>query len=1341
MADQPLVEKGNIDPLSGDPAQYLINPVTQDVEFATTLSDAARLRDEQQFVPATAQQIDLFRKGYQALQKEEAERARVRAEPVKQRAAAFAERLGEFLNPADLVYGATRLPLPSEIVPKAKQAIKEALPPALLPTAREAARASESALRFVEPSLAEAMPGGVGTLEALKAYAKIERPSLAYVEAAAAPLVTSAIETKLGITTPEARAARAEEFPGMGWVALGASIVTPMGIEAALEKGALRAGTKAFGAAERAVIAEAEATRALDAVKAAAGPAVNAADARVLEAQEYLNYARSAGTPADIVDAEQGLAAAQRSAAQTQSIYDSAIATAEGRLSPELLPATTEAAARKAAAESFKAQEALVKASTDAKTYAARADLFQALGRKRAPTAMNLVSEGIGRPIVQAAEETTTALINRMPGANRAPQIIKDIVAKGVANGLGSAAEGAVFSLGQVANEDVLGPDHKLTGEQVLAAMEDGAWFGLKLGALAGAGMPAVKGVGDALSTLGGGLRDWTQKWYGNYAAERTGARRDTLDVAYDTRARFLEEDPGAVIEQEILARRPAPAEPVPPTPPEAPTPTPIPEKPLPYKPEVFPKFVPEMELGKPAPPKLRPADLDKAAFEFSDALSEEKAQLDSLYKSYNKEFAPAEDIPLVNEHYENLVRAERTKAKNDYLESIGGRTRSAAEHEALQAVMRDAVNEVNARPANELARLIEHAKGVVKTTVTNEPNAKPTGTIRMMKTIIKDLEKAATKAELPSDFADIIDVGKRRFYELGKEPKPNVVELSVEQVGREAARDAGKEFLLSRLDADLWGDAAARVERRNEAITDFDAARANLFNELSYTERKGVTGKTRQIDPAKVRKWLGNKDKPAGVRLNRAYDRYLAARDRLAYEFKVSTRAAEKETGLADVTDAIEQSAKAYSEAEAAVLIRAQNKMQAAEKKLFTDEIARLNEEIANRNEIAKREYDALKAEFDAAEGVKKEEAAGKIREWERIADKAEVADQIRLEAYKKQLKELDQAHAEEVRQWKQQLKDREADAVDQAKLLKSASAFGDPAENLAIGTVIKYSPDPVTKGIATAYKAGKIATANPIRTYKYLAWLEKKANSTRRIINEDVDNFIFGSRRGIKAVGMAGGMLSGDALDTEYERIKKEIRKLSTDAMARHAHLDAAVEGVGDVAPKAADAIKNTLATAQAVVEARVPKPPANLAPIAKANWRPTTAEKRKLVTTYDVVNNPKDAARRILAGASTADERQVMDDVYPAMMEMMRKRIIEKMRDNPQLDRTRAAIAGQILGVDLTGDLALGVSAQQQYQMQAPTPQDQQKKMKIGQGKALEGISGRAEYNTAARREAQQ
>lgn len=1328
MADTPLVEKGNIDPLSGDPAQYLINPVTQDVEFATTLSDAARLRDEQQFVPATSQQIDLFRKGYQALQKEQAERARVRAEPVKQRAATFAERLGEFLNPADIAYGlglGARVGLEQE-----QEKFKEG-----------AAERPKLGFRVRPPGPGESRATLEPITEPVEQAFPITAGALPAATTAFAPLVTRAVETKLGITTPEAIRAREEEFPGMGWAAMAASIVTPAGIETALEKGAMRVGRKALVAKGSAVLSGYEAERALDATRKATLPALAEADAAVVRATEDVALARGAGTPQEIAEAEGRLVAAQKNAAQAQSIYDSAISAAEGRLSPERLPAATPAEARKAAAEAFKAQEAAIKASTDAETYAARADLLKSLGKKRAPTAMNLVSEGIGRPIVEASEQAANAAINRIPGVNRAPQIVKNIVAKGIANGLGSAAEGAVFSLGHVANEDVLGPDHRLTGEQILAAMEDGAWFGLKIGGALGAGMPAAKGIGNAVASATAKTRDAMNRWYGDFAVRRTGARPDTLQVAYDTRARFLTEDPGAVIEQEILNRRPAPPEPVAPIMPEAPTPTPIPEKPLPYKPETFPAFEPETKLGRPAPPELRPVDFDKAAFEVSDALDNELEQVDRMHKSFYQERAPAEDIPLVNEYYDGLIRSERTKAKDAYLESIGGKTRSAAEHEQLQVIMREAVNEAKARPARELDRLIEHAKGVIKTTIQDEPRAKPIGVIRAMKQIVADLEKSRSNATLPSDFATAIDIGKRRFYELGEEPGYGVVETSVDQIGRQAARDAGKEFLLSRLDADLWGDAAARTERRNDAFTDYSAALRDFEGLISYPEAKGVAGMGRRVDPEKIRKWLENKDRPAGERLNRAYERYTAARDRLAYEFKVSTRRAEGATELGPAEGAIEQTARAYEDAQATILADAQNQIQAAERKALEGEIARLNEEIANRNEIRKAEHEALEREFNAAEGAKKEEAAQRIAEWkiEEVAIKER--NEKAVEAYEQKLSELKKKHVEETKQWKQQLKDREADAADQVKILKYGMSAGSPAENVLIGYLAGKSKNPVIKGSAVAYKGGKAFLEDPIRAYRRLAWMEKKVNSIRRFINEDVDNFIFGPRRGIKSVGMAAGMLSGDALDTEYERIKKEIRKLSADPLARHAALDAATEPIETIAPKTADAVQNTLATAQAVVEARVPKPPANLAPVAKANWKPTTAEKKRLVNAYDIVNNPKNAARRILAGASTADERQIMDDVYPAMMEMMRQRIIKNMRDNPQLDRQRAAIAGQILGVDLTGDLDLGISAQQQYQMQMPTPQDQQKKMKIGQGKALERMPGRLNIEKRAWMEAQE
>jgi hypothetical protein len=135
------------------------------------------------------------------------------------------------------------------------------------------------------------------------------------------------------------------------------------------------------------------------------------------------------------------------------------------------------------------------------------------LGSLDDASALTLADKLVRSPIAQATETSALDLLESTPYLSKASPVVKNIVAKAVANGAGSSAELALLSLGQISQEDILG-DHKLTAERAAAAMKEGALGGFELGFLTG-------GTGAATSA---GLRGAAR-----VAGDATRAARDKL--------------------------------------------------------------------------------------------------------------------------------------------------------------------------------------------------------------------------------------------------------------------------------------------------------------------------------------------------------------------------------------------------------------------------------------------------------------------------------------------------------------------------------------------------------------------------------------------------------------------------------------------------------------------------------------------------------------------------------------------------------------------------------------------------------------------------------------------
>jgi hypothetical protein len=110
-----------------------------------------------------------------------------------------------------------------------------------------------------------------------------------------------------------------------------------------------------------------------------------------------------------------------------------------------------------------------------------------------------------------------------------------------------------------------------------------------------------------------------------------------------------------------------------------------------------------------------------------------------------------------------------------------------------------------------------------------------------------------------------------------------------------------------------------------------------------------------------------------------------------------------------------------------------------------------------------------------------------------------------------------------------------------------------------------------------------------------------------------------------------------------------------------------------------------------------------------------------------------------RRMAEGSVTVKEVQQFNRAYPSVAADLRRQVIENVRANPRISSERRRLMSMILGVNLDSQLSPQVAGVAQSVYAAPAQPEQSAQMPVSRAQGL-GLANRAEYNTAARREAQ-
>ncbi len=1022
-----------------------------------------------------------------------------------------------------------------------------------------------------------------------------------------------------------------------------------------------------------------------------------------------------------------------------------------------------------AAAAVKAAEEASVKIATAIDSVSARRALLAkvpggekvARGVERAlrgvdeTSALRAVSESVGRPVSAVAERSARALIDKAPALGAAPQVVKDLVAKSIAAGAGSAADLALLGLAGTSQEAILG-DTKITAERALANMEEGAIDGFKFGLVLG-GVPTAIGAG--ISGVGTAVRalDRTfNKYFPRVAAAFTGAEIESIEALRQARGDVR--NAGEIIAQRMAERQPLPPEPAPFEPGVTPAPYRgemprmvgvegvgmVPEVKAPGMGDVISRpptaRIPAPE--KPTPlryvePELSPVDAERA----TEALLKDMKAADEARHvqmiEFNKFIRPGEEEKL----FEQWHKFQQDKALAEAKTALGGRRATPADAKAFERL----IEQIDDIPRNEGLRLADYARGAVKGVLADFPDAVPTGTLRQMLVLADKLERASARDVPVTKTYRTINSVKRQNYDLAPAFEQGEVVTQVEARARRAARQVANEMARSTEIENIWGPNAVRQSRVNDARTRVTLANKNIKRLLGRKEDVGLDESTRAFSSDKVAAFVKNPTSVSNADKLEAFNEWRTALGEFETQALESAKSYAGSTGLGEYSATLGRLAKSYTEVENTALRKIDLEFAKEQAKKTKLEYQKFNDDLRAEFEQRKAEIKRANAEIDAANKAQVEAEAAleskvaelegerKIRaqaDLDRLKAENAVAKEnakARRDAFKAREAEAQKAAEEQHKAWEETLKQRERDVAEQVRRIKG----GIKVNNDLGGAVIMYEAfnHPVLAGLATAAK-------NPAMTFKVLEKLEQAAKASETRARAFVDYLETNQRSHLAKLEPAFIPRSTKQERDEYEKRVKKVRGLMDDMNEMSSHIASGVEQVEGAAPNIADHARTVQTQAITTVAQAIPQPPPNLAPFQVANWQPTDSQIREWNRLYESVAQPKTVMYRMAQGTATQREIDMVNAVYGNMMDDLRKKMVDRLKKSSDMPASRRAILSKVLGMDVDGAPALGVSAQAVYGSQQP---QQQAQMPLTRAKMLQGAE-RAAYDGPARRNAQ-
>lgn len=707
--------------------------------------------------------------------------------------------------------------------------------------------------------------------------------------------------------------------------------------------------------------------------------------------------------------------------------------------------------------------------------------------------------------------------------------------------------------------------------------------------------------------------------------------------------------------------------------------------QPLPAQPSLI-----EGIAGIPAPiPKpikpvsaLTRAESDAFVDELLPVLKAERGSADSLLNQVKGTVLPQQAAKAIDAEY----AARALPAQQAYLESIGGVAKTPEHVAQLNAIAENTL-----APARQAARDLS---GVIAQAELNKiaqasvaiPQTTFVKLLEIGNEAVRLSEQATSAAEIQRGIARLKD-------ELAQlRPKMNQTTIdalpNADRTALSVINEAFGAFKSASESPELWGDVTGRISKYMNAATQFYAWRKNW---LQFAGRKMVLPggkKFTEYDAKKVRSIFS--DMPNNQDAIQAYVNYR--------------------NSINDLHQAGREIAEGYSESYGSESLA--GALSSADTKY----------EQAVTNATRRVDYSAQKELYAA----KKTEAEAATAQREQI-----------ISARKESL-------ASQQRAYEEALDARKEAAKQRAQVLGDLGKTGAVVDHLATaGTaagILLHSTSPWLLAASAAIKGGRIVV-NPVKTMKTLAWLEKGGQITNKALQSAAEVATGVATGAVKlSIPIRASMNMKEERRLYEERVSK-IGQLVGDGESLTAHADETIDPIRYDAPKVSERAKDTKVRAIATVASAIPRPPPTLSPIERMNWQPNDMQVREFNRKYDAVGHPTGVLARSAEGTATLPEINTVEQVYPALTEHYKQLLMENLRKNPNISAARRQMLRQFYGIDVDGSIRTGAGAQAVYGQQGQPPQASgEKPMKIGQGRALQGVAGRESAETTAWREAQ-
>jgi hypothetical protein len=205
----------------------------------------------------------------------------------------------------------------------------------------------------------------------------------------------------------------------------------------------------------------------------------------------------------------------------------------------------------------------------------------------------------------------------------------------------------------------------------------------------------------------------------------------------------------------------------------------------------------------------------------------------------------------------------------------------------------------------------------------------------------------------------------------------------------------------------------------------------------------------------------------------------------------------------------------------------------------------------------------------------------------------------------------------------------------------------------------------------------------------------------------------------------------------DSDPMAVSRNVIDLVDDSESMTKAVNLPSEEIDGVAPKTAQDVRDAMSRALFFLASKAPKesPSApGMPPLP-----PPKQDVLKFQRYIRAIDDPMSIMDDAEEGSLSPEAVEAVKTIYPQMYQAMQTEIASRIGNAPKISYSRRLQLSVLLGQDMTGTLKPAVALGAQSAYASSQGADQKKQMPVSRAQGL-NMADRAEYNTAARQEAQ-